>query len=128
MAQPVRLGRRHARLKRLAGEWGMQFCPDDCFRLTLRVAESFPVCGVSDMRVVDLVYGQDGGSHRYIFTAEYTEGVVRTKRRIRRVAMVVESRGRNSSDRETCIVLAPSERSLLDQYRHVRGLIDLPTE
>ncbi len=106
VAYPRWLERRRRRLQLLAGEWGMQFCAEDRFGLTRRVVENFPVCGAVDVRVVDLIYCSEGNCHRYIFTAEYTEGVVRTKRRVRRAGMVVESRGQEIAGSGLPVALA----------------------
>src|SRR5947209_15588011 len=73
------------RLSRLAGQWGMHYAADDRFRLTPRVAERFSVPGASDFVVLDLIYAQERERYRYLFTVEYTAGVLRAKRRERRV-------------------------------------------
>ncbi len=76
----------------LAREWGMHYSAYDVFNLAPRVAAHLPVIGASDVLVRDLIYGmQPAGGHRYIFCAEYTAGVVRSKNRRRCVACVIEN-------------------------------------
>ena len=44
----------------------------------------------SGVRVADLLYRSDDGGHRYVFTVDYTRGVLGVKRRIRGVAVMTE--------------------------------------
>src|SRR5690242_10439099 len=81
-------------LRRLAGEWGMTFSQDDTLRLTPKVARDFPIPGAANLRVVNVLYGSDAERYRYVFTAEYTVGVVNAKRRHVRVASFTERRER----------------------------------
>ena len=81
------------RLQRLADKWGMNYSPVDQFRLTPRHAE-FPGCrggqhlrGGSDLR-------ERFDRYRYVFTAEYTAGVVSGKHRVVRAGTFSESRDR----------------------------------
>lgn len=112
--------RRHRKaLQALATQWRMNYSPHDQFRITPRVFISFPVAGAAKIRVVDLIYGMDHDVYRYIFTAEYTAGVVMGKRRIRRAASLSEPRERAPEALPAPIVLAPSNLSLMDQYRRL---------
>src|SRR5258706_111461 len=81
---------RHAhkkKLRELAGQWGMQYAQADLFNLASRVASDFPIPGVADLLVRDMIYATQGDRHRYIFTAEYTLGVIdRHSREARQVA------------------------------------------
>ena len=107
-------------LRRLAGEWGMTFSQPDTLRLTPKIARHFPIPGAANLRVVNVIYGSDPDRYRYVFTAEYTVGVVSAKRRNVRAGSFTEPRDRTRGGpgvRET-VVLAPAELSLLEQYRH----------
>ena len=114
----VRWRLRGRKLRALAGEWGLHYAPTDQFQLADRVAPQLPCPGAADVRVTDLIYGLKGERFRYIFTAEFTQGVVRTKHRSRRVVSMTESKDRSA--RDTLIpdlAVAPEELSLLDQYQ-----------
>jgi hypothetical protein len=110
-----RYGQRH--LQHLARQWGMQYCREDRFRLTERVADRFPLPGAGDVRVVDVVYGAEGTHYRYIFTVEYTLGVVRRQKRARRVAAASEPREHAASAPALELSLAADSLSLPAQYR-----------
>src|SRR5438046_9447292 len=88
------IGRRmHRRaLQRLATEWKMHYSPDDRFRLADRVAQMLPIPGAALVRVADLIYGNEEEGYRYLFSASFTEGVVRGKRRQVRVATLRDPR------------------------------------
>jgi hypothetical protein len=112
-----RRGKTHCELRQLAKERRMHFSPHDQLRLTSRVATHLPIPGAAYVRVIDLMYGSDGGRHRYVFTAEYTAGVVRSKKRIRRAAAFTEPRQRTDMDLFCDIKLGAAELSLIEQYR-----------
>lgn len=112
---------RHARARRLsalAAAWRVRFTPDDRFQLTPRVAAQFPTPGAADVVVRDVVYGQEpGGIFRYLFTIEYTVGVVRTKRRRSAVGMVVDTSGPGpAADAHPALALAPGDLPTIRQY------------
>jgi len=112
---------RRRQLAALASQWEMHFTPDDAFQLTPRVAAHFPMPGAADVVVRDLVYGQeDGGRLRYLFTVEYTTGVLRTKRRRTAVAMLVEN-GQHPEDQPfSGIELAPDDLPLAQRYEWLK--------
>jgi hypothetical protein len=116
-ADAFRRRRMHCVLRQLASDRRMHFSPHDQLRLTARVATHLPIPGAAYVRVINLIYGSDGGRHRYIFTAEYTAGVVRSKKRVRRAATFSEPRQRSDSQQICSIQLAPAELSLIEQYR-----------
>jgi hypothetical protein len=120
-------GRRrgHVALRRLASERRMHFSPHDQLRITSRVATHLPIPGAAYVRVFDLVYGSEGGRHRYVFTAEYTAGVMRAKKRVRRAATFSEPRQRSESSSICSIQLGPADLSLIEQYR---SLLDAKSE
>src|SRR5258705_7560337 len=75
---------RHAhkkQLRSLAGQWGMQYAQADLFNLAARVAAEFPIIGVADLVIRDMIYATQGDRHRYVFTAEFTLGVIDRHRR-----------------------------------------------
>ena len=84
--------RRARRLRELASRERMHYSPVDRFGLGPRVAKHFPVAGVADVRVSDLLYRSDDGGHRYVFVVDYTRGVLGAKRRLRAVARMTEPR------------------------------------
>src|SRR6185295_16506316 len=72
--------RRRRALAELAREWRMHYSLRDVFHLSDRVAHRFPVPGAAALRVTALIYGIEGEFHRYIFSTEFTLGVVRSKK------------------------------------------------
>jgi hypothetical protein len=108
---------RHGRARRLSAlavAWRVRFTTEDRFQLTPRVAAQFPTPGAADVVVRDVVYGQEaGGTVRYLFTIEYTVGVVRTKRRRSAVGMLVDSA---TPAAEGQLALAPAELPTIRRY------------
>src|SRR5688500_11160818 len=96
----------------------MNYSPADQLRVAARVARYFPVPGAADLHVSDVIYGTEKDRHRYVFTAEFTTGLVRARRRLARVAAFSEPRDRTEPPGP--VVLAPEGGSLLDQYRHLK--------
>jgi hypothetical protein len=118
---------RHARARRLTelgAAWRLRYTPVDRFQLTARVAAVFPTPGAADVVVRDVLYGQAGdgsaGGLRYLFTVEYTTGVLRTKRRRSAVGTAVEAArsagGGASGNSPLDVSLAPAELSTVAQY------------
>jgi hypothetical protein len=105
--------------RRLAAEHHMHYAPRDLFQITPRVIEGFAVPGASDLRVMDVVYQREPDRYRYLFTIEYTQGVVRTQRRIRRAATFCEPRDQACPVPWSTLELAPAELCLADQYAHL---------
>jgi hypothetical protein len=103
-------------LQELARESRMHYSARDVFGLARRVAPRLPVIGAADVRVCDLIYGSDPQSLRYVFSAEYTVGVVHSKSRQRCVVSVVECK-QTSDAKWTSVQIAPSELPFPDQYR-----------
>ena len=116
------------RLMNLAREWRMHYAPDDRFSLAARVAERLPVPGAADVRVVDLIYGMDEGTRRYVFSAHYTRGVVRWKRRGMCVASLSEIPDRMGGNWSPLHV-APMNEGIVEQYRKANeetGFVNQP--
>src|SRR5438067_782874 len=82
--QVVAMGRYQSRLAELATQWRMHYSVTDRFRLSDRVAERLGIPGAAQVRVTDLIYGNENGSYRYVFLVAYTLGVARHKIRHRR--------------------------------------------
>ena len=122
------LSRRRLRrqLQALARELNMAYSHHDRFALADRVAEHFPVPGAAAVRVIDLLYSSDAGSYRYLFSAEYTCGVIRSKRRLLRAVTLREPKGRTDPSVWSNMLLAPDKLSLIDQYRHLASHISTP--
>ena len=118
----VRRRRVHRALRQLALEQGMHFSRRDQLRLTSRVATHLPIPGAAYVRVIDLMYGSGGGRHRYVFTAEYTVGVLRSKKRCRRAATFSEPRQRCDASPCSAINLGPVDLPLIEQYRALLGV------
>ena len=104
-------------LRRLATEWRMNFSLTDRLNLTGKVARHFPIPGAANLRVTNVIYGTAKDRYRYIFTAEYTIGVVRAKRRLTQAGSFSEPRGREDGPWIEDVVLAPPNQPLVEQYR-----------
>ncbi len=110
-------GRRRAAAvayRRLAVAHEMHYSPGDPLRVTARVAAALPVPGAAAVRVIDLLYRTDAAGHHYVFTAEYTVGVVNIKHRVRRAAAFTEPRG--ASGPPPVVRLAADGVPLVRQY------------
>lgn len=112
------------RLRRAAAQWQMHYAEADRFQITPRVVERFPVPGASDFAVFDLIYRQEKDAYRYLFTVEFTVGVVRVKRRVRRVALLSEPRDSRAGEAWSELTLAPEGLPVVEQYQSLR---ELPT-
>ncbi|HEX5243217.1 MAG TPA: hypothetical protein VFW23_08115 [Tepidisphaeraceae bacterium] len=104
-------------LRALAADWNMNYAQSDSLGLTPRIAGNFPIPGAADLVINDLIYSTDRMNYRYIFTAQFTVGVVHRKRRLSRVATFTEPREGNDSDID--LSLAPEELDLIEQYRRL---------
>lgn len=110
--------RRTGRLRALATSWRMNYHPADQLRITPKVLPQFPIPGAANVRVMDLIYGSDRDRYRYVFSVEFTVGLVGPKRRVVRVASLSEPRVRGGAG-AVFLTLAPAEGTLLDQYRYL---------
>jgi hypothetical protein len=118
------MARRHRQaIARLAQEWDMHYSPSDQFDLAARVAQSFPIPGAAELRIVDLVYGIERDHYRYIFTAEYTLGVTQNKRRCWRVVSFSEPRSHSTATDLSSLLMAPETVDLLGHYKSLRSQI-----
>jgi hypothetical protein len=108
--------RRARRLRDLASRERMHYSPVDRFGLAPRVAKYFPSPGVADVRVADLLYRSDDGGHRYVFTVDYTRGVLGVKRRVRGVALMTEPKPVPGREVPPTIKLGDAARPIVGQY------------
>lgn len=106
-------------LRDLASQWHMTYIAHDRLRVGARIARRLGIPGAADVSVADVIYGTRGDNYIYVFTAEYTTGVVWGKQRHLRVARFAESRDRQSPDAPGPLALAPEGLDLLEQYRAV---------
>src|SRR5688572_4386204 len=122
-AADVAVHRRRSRgLRVLASQWGMNYHPADQLRLTPKVLPRLPVPGAANVRVMDLIYGSDRDRYRYVFSVEFTLGLVGPKRRVVRVASLSEPRERGATG-PVSLTLAPEKGKLLDQYRALAPVV-----
>jgi hypothetical protein len=111
---------REQALEELAKQWNMHFSSQDVFNLAPRIASRLPVPGAADVRVRDLIYGNESAGHRYIFSAHFTTGVLRSKKRQQYVVTLLEPRDRNDASIWSSLRFAPMELPLLEQYTDLK--------
>ncbi|HEY7117053.1 MAG TPA: hypothetical protein VH475_10725 [Tepidisphaeraceae bacterium] len=114
---------RAARVSALAADWRMRYTADDRFQLAPKVTGRLPTPGAADVVVRDVLYAQEAsGCFRYLFTVEYTTGVLRTKRRRTGVGMVLEGPACAAApmDAYSSVTMAPAELALAEQYGWLR--------
>jgi len=107
-------------LIQLAKQWKMHFSPKDVFNLAPRLASRLPIPGAAEVRVRDMIYGNESAGHRYIFCAEFTVGVLQSKSRRHVVATVLEPRERGDASIWATLQFAPVELPLIEQYRSLK--------
>ena len=122
LARRLAQDRNVAELIDLARQWNMHYSKGDRFRLADRVAQLLPIAGAADVRVEHLIYGNDAQGYRYVMTADFTEGVVRSKRRVRRVVALKERRYTGRASGWSELLVAPHELPLVEQYKHLHEL------
>lgn len=110
---------RRCQFAALAARWGMNYTPRDQFRLTPRAAQKFPVPGAANLHIIDLIYGMQGEHYRYVFTVQYTIGVVGGKRRVSRAACLTDPREKGADRTNLPVTLAPGHLRLLEQYERL---------
>lgn len=109
--------RRRASLRRLAVQWQMTYSPSDQLRVADKVIGKLPVPGAADVCVMDVIYGGQGEMYRYWFTAEYTTGTVRAKKRQVRVGTFSEPRDKNKAATGSgAVTFAPEDLEIVEQY------------
>lgn len=117
-----RRGKERCTLRTLASELKMNYVSVDQFKLADRIVEAFPVPGAARLVVTDLVYALHGDHYRYVFTANYTIGAVKLRKRACRVAAYEEpapgaKRDAAATHVASRIELAPVGMPWVEQYR-----------
>jgi hypothetical protein len=105
-------------LRRLAMEWEMNYSQGDPLQLTQRIACVFAVVGAAHVTITDLIYGIEDDHYRYYLATEFTVGLTRSKKRMRRVVTFTEPRTGNPRMFSPMRV-APAELSILEQFEHL---------
>jgi hypothetical protein len=128
--QVVRRRRRVRALRALGEQWRMHFSVHDRFHLASRVAARLSAVGAASVRIVDLLYAIERENYRYVFTTEYTLGVLRGRTGVWRVGTLAEPRDGQAVTIATAghtpetgaamaLQFAPQSLSLIEQYRHL---------
>lgn len=108
--------RRKQALRELASGWQMTYSAHDQLRVAAKLMGRLPAPGAADLHVTDVIYGGQGDLYRYWFTAEYTIGAVKAKRRQVRVGTLSEPRGRQEAATLGQVIFAPEDLPLIEQY------------
>jgi hypothetical protein len=113
--------RRRRKLRICARKWNMHFAPGDRLRLARRIAEQFPVIGAANISVRDLLFRTEESRHQYLFTVDYTVGVIRGKVGRSTVAGFSEpvSRGSRIHSNPPVLSVAPPNLSGPAAYEYV---------
>lgn len=120
--------KRQQGLQELARDWRMHYSPRDVFHLASPVAHRLPAPGAADVAVMDVVYGLEDDAYRFIFSVEYTLGVIQAKRRVVRVASFREQKGQTDPAAWSALELAEPNLTLLEQYRFLHKRHGLTTD
>jgi len=105
-------------LRRLAALWQMNYSQGDPLQLTQRIALVFPVSGAAHITITDLIYGLEQDNYRYYLATEFTVGLTRSKKRVRRVITFTEPR-LGSVRTFSPMRVAPAELTLVEQFQHL---------
>jgi len=121
---------RHRRKLRLcARKWNMHFAPGDRLRLARRIAGNFPIIGAANITVRDLIFRTEDSRHQYLFTVDYTVGVIRGKVGRSTVAGFTEpiSRGTRLQPAPMVLSLAPPNLHGPAAYEFVLQRLGVPS-
>jgi hypothetical protein len=115
------------KLRLCAHQWNMHFAPGDRLRLAQRIADRFPVIGAANISVRDLLFRTEDSRHHYLFTVDYTVGVIRGKVGRSTVAGFSEpvSRGGRIHSAPPALSLAPPNLTGPAAYEFVLKMISL---
>jgi hypothetical protein len=113
--------RRGRKLQSLSQRFEMTFVRQDRFDLSREAASLVDVPGAAGVRVRDVMYASHPTGYRCVFTAEFTTGVTRGKRRMARAVAIDQwtQTGRQ-------VMLAPPSLTLVEQYEHLLRRIANP--
>ncbi|MGD0541806.1 MAG: hypothetical protein ABSB33_09845 [Tepidisphaeraceae bacterium] len=108
-------------LRDLARQWHMHFAAGDRLRIAQRAARHFPVPGAASIQVRNLIFRTEENRHQYLFTVDFTIGIIRGKVGRSSVAGFEEpvTRGGRTNQTPPVLFLAPRNLSLPAAYRHV---------
>jgi hypothetical protein len=108
-------------LRLCAHKWNMHFAPGDRLRLARRIAGQFPVIGAANISVRDLLFRTESNQHQYLFTVDYTVGVIRGKIGRSTVAGFSEpvSRGNRVHHNPPTLFLAPQNLAGPAAYEYI---------
>ncbi len=111
-----RLRRSLARdLRKLANHWQMNYSQGDPLQLTQRIAGVFAVVGAAHITITDLIYGLEDDHYRYFLATEFTVGLTRSKKRMRRVVTFTEPKS-GSAKLFSPMRVAPAELTIVEQF------------
>jgi len=122
----LRSRRRSRELRELATSWGMHYSPSDQLRLANRIAGKLPMPGAANVRVRDVMFYMDDQLHRYLFTTEYSVGIIRGKSGRAAVTGFAEPIARGASAGPAQLVIAPYDLPLPQAYELVRDALAQP--
>ena len=105
-------------LRDLANRWQMNYSQGDPLQLTQRIAGVFAVVGAAHVTITDLIYGIEDDHYRYYLATEFTVGLTRSKKRVRRVVTFTEPRTGGAKVFSPMRV-APAEMTILEQFEHL---------
>lgn len=113
--------RRSGRLAALAAQWGMLYAADDRFNLTAPAVARLPVPGAADVVVRDIVYRVTSDGFLFLFTIEYTAGVLRARQRRTAIGSICECTREASY---SSLTLAPEELEEGERYEWLKRRIE----
>jgi hypothetical protein len=117
---------RGRRLRAAARKWNMHFAPADRLRLANRIVRLFPIPGAANISVRDLLFRTQDSKHHYLFTVDYTVGVIRGKVGRSRVAGFTEpvSRGGRTNLPLPALTIASSNETGVAAYEEVLKAVE----
>jgi len=119
VAQIARRRWRSRQVRQVAVQAGLHYSPVDRFALAGRIAPKLECPGAANVHILDLVYGLRNEQLRYVFTVEFTRGVLRTKRTPRRAFLAVEPKNRAVRDGNLQLTSVDGALDLIHQYQQL---------
>lgn len=108
--------RRRATLRQLADRREMHFAAGDRFNLATQVARRFPVVGVAQPTISDVLYCRRDDRYCYVFRFDYTVGTIGTQRRRKSIVGYTEPKDGGGP---SGLIIAPDGPELVEQYQDV---------
>jgi hypothetical protein len=112
------------RMSRWAAEAKLFYSPVDRLGIAPRVARMLDFPGAANVRVFDLMYRSDGHFHYYLFTVEYSRGVMHRRTRVVQVAALDDPVGPAGCASDPALRSVAGGLPRLEQYRLL--LADMP--